>query len=162
MTVKVTLEFDGLASAAHFLLNALPGGVETDTPEAQPESSPASAPKTRARKAASEKPAATPAATAQAPAAAQGVAPAGAVLDDAYLKALTESVLAVAAEVERDAALAILAKYKMADGVTPIKQCSGLPKEAWVAVKTEADAILVKVRAAKEAAAATATSTSLI
>ncbi len=161
MSVKVTLEFGSLTDASNFLLTAS-GSVSGDgTLIVAPAETEAPAKKTRKT---AEKPAAAPAATVtQAPVAAAAVvaAPAGGVeLNDAYLKALTESVLAVAAEVDRDSALALLAQYKMADGATPVKQCSALPKEAWVAVKTAADEILTRVRAVK--AAATAAPTSLI
>lgn len=161
MAVKVTLEFDSLASAGHFLLGAVPG--EDPAVEPLPVADPV--PKTRTRKV-KETPMVATGAVASTAASVAAALPAstavagGAAPDDTYLKALTENVLAVAAEVDRDTALGILAKYKMSDGITAVKQCSALPKEAWIAVNTEALAILHNARAAK--VAATAAPTSLI
>ena len=176
MSVKITLEFADVPEALRALAaleargsdDKIPGATPIDPFDAVPSATGAppatETPKpkrTRATKPAPEQsvPASPPADTATTPAAAQAAAPAeGVTLDDAYLKALTESVLEVAATVNRDTALGILGKYKMADGVTPVKQCSALPKAHWVAVVTEAQAILENARAAKAAT----TSTSLI
>lgn len=103
--------------------------------------------KTRTRAAPESPPPVTQATTSAAPAAA--APPTGATLPASFQKEMTDQILAVAGGdktkgLGKDVAKAVLAKYFIAGSQTPVTRCGDLPKEHWVAVKAEAEALLAQ------------------